>query len=327
MPARMKKILLLKMSSMGDLIHCLPALTDLQKSPEWANAEVTWVAEESFVDIPTLHPMVKQVIPVALRRWKKHLTHAQTWREYRVLKKRLSSQHWDAIIDCQGLLKSAWVARLTKQPVSGYDKHSIKEPIASYFYQHHYAVSKDSPAVARNRQLMAQALGYELHGKADFGLPLLAQHPLTPNQAFVALIHGTSAEAKEWPETDWVTLGQRLNQQGVMCVLFWGNEREHQRAQRIAAQLEAVVVMPKLSIAEAGQIIAAALAVVAVDTGLAHLANTQNRPLITLYLDSEPHLTGAIETAYTNKVQNLGGKGLRPSVEDVWTILCQYDLF
>ncbi|MBP6116261.1 MAG: lipopolysaccharide heptosyltransferase I [Neisseriaceae bacterium] len=323
----MKKILLLKMSSMGDLIHCLPALTDLQQAPEWASAQVTWVAEESFIDIPPMHPMVKHVLPVALRRWKKRLGEPQTWREYQALKQQLRSQRWDAIVDCQGLLKSAWVARMAKQPVSGYDRHSIKEPVASYFYQHQYAVAKTLPAVERNRQLLAQALGYAVHGKPDFGLPTLAQHELTPQRAFAALIHGTSAEAKEWPEAAWVALGQRLNQQGIACVLFWGNEREHLRAQRIAAALSDAVVMPKLSIAAAGQIIAAALAVVAVDTGLAHLANTQNRPLITLYLDSEPHLTGAIATAHTDKVANLGGKGQQPSVDEVWSILCQYDLF
>lgn len=323
----MKKILLLKMSSMGDLIHCLPALTDLQKAPEWADAEVTWVAEEAFIDIPTLHPRVKNVVPVALRRWKKRLGDAQTWRDYRVLKQSLRQEHWDVIVDCQGLLKSAWVARMAKQPVSGYDKHSIKEPVAACFYQHRYAVSKTLPAVERNRQLLAQALGYQISGKPDFGLPILAPHALTPERAFVALIHGTSAEAKEWPEAAWVALGQRLNQNGLACVLFWGNERERLRAERIAAALEDGLVMPKLSIAAAGQIIAAAVAVVAVDTGLAHLANTQNRPLITLYLDSEPDLTGAIATAHTDKVRNLGGKGQQPSVEDVWSILCHYDLF
>lgn len=323
----MKKILLLKMSSMGDLIHCLPALSDLQKVPQWENAAVTWVAEESFIDIPTLHPMVTEVIPVALRRWKKQLGRRETWQEYRALKTRLNSQHWDAIIDCQGLLKSAWVARLSKQPVSGYDKHSIKEPIASCFYQHQFAVSKTLPAVERNRQLLAQALGYTVAGQPDFGLATMAQHPLTPTGPFVALIHGTSAEAKEWPEVAWIALGTRLNQLGIACVLFWGNERERLRAERIAAALANAIVMPKLSIAAAGQIIAAALAVVAVDTGLAHLANTQNRPLITLYLDSEPLLTGAITTAYTDKVRNLGGKGQKPSVDDVWSVLQRYELF
>lgn len=315
------------MSSMGDLIHCLPALTDLQRAPEWADAEVSWVAEEAFVDIPLLHPMVTHVVPVALRRWKKQLGQKATWAEYKALKQHLNGQRWDAIVDCQGLLKSALVARLAKQPVSGYDRHSIKEPIASCAYQHRYAVSKALPAVERNRLLLSQALGYCFSGKPDFGVPALSRHALTPTQAFVALIHGTSAEAKEWPEADWVALGTRLNQQGLACVLFWGNERERLRAERIAAALSNAMVMPKLSIAAAGQIIASAVAVVAVDTGLAHLANTQNRPLITLYLNSEPHLTGALATAQTDKVCNLGGKGQRPSLDEVWSVLLRYDLF
>lgn len=323
----MKKILLLKMSSMGDLIHCLPALTDLQNTPEWADAQVTWVAEESFIDIPKLHPMVDHVVPVALRRWKKQLTKKSTWDEYRILKQRLRGDPWDAVVDCQGLLKSAWVARLANRPVSGYDKHSIKEPLAACFYQRRYAVSKSLPAVERNRLLLAQALGYELKGKPDFGLATLPRHELAPERAFVAFVHGTSAQAKEWPEAAWITLGERLNQQGLVCLLFWGNERERLRAERIASALADAVVMPKLTIAAAGQIIAAAVAVVAVDTGLAHLANTQNRPLITLYLNSEPHLTGAIATAYTDKVHNLGGKGQMPSVDEVWRILQSYDLF
>lgn len=323
----MKKILLIKTSSMGDLIHCLPALTDLQNAPEWADAKVTWVAEESFIDIPKLHPMVGDVIPVALRRWKKQLGQSQTWQDYGALKQRMRSQRWDAVVDCQGLLKSAWVARLSQQPISGYDRHSIKEPLASYFYQHRYAVAKTLPAVERNRQLLAQALGYTVVGKPDFGLATMARHELTPECAFVALVHGTSAEAKEWPESYWVTLGQRLNQQGLACVLFWGNERERLRAERIAASLADAMVMPKLSITAAGQIIASAVAVVAVDTGLAHLANTQNRPLITLYLNSEPDLTGAIATAYTDKVGNLGGKGQCPDVDAVWSVLQSYDLF
>eukprot|EP01136_Pigoraptor_vietnamica_P029210 Opistho-1_new@87222 len=165
----MKRILLVKTTSMGDVIHALPAVQDiLQHFPD---AQIDWLVEESFADIPRLHPHVQQVFTVAIRRWRKQLLSCETWREVRAVKRAIASHTYDAVIDVQGLIKSAWMARWARGPRYGYDKDSIREPLASRFYQYQYAISYRQHAVTRIRTLVALSLGYEIpQDSPDYGL-------------------------------------------------------------------------------------------------------------------------------------------------------------
>lgn len=285
------RVLLIKTSSLGDVIHTLPALTDaLQALP---GIQFDWVVEEGFAEIPAWHPAVAQVIPVAIRRWRKQLWSTIRNGEWRRFKQRLRETHYDLVIDAQGLLKSAWLTRYVKAPVAGLDRDSAREPIASRFYDHCYPVPREQHAVERVRQLFAQALGYPLPATTgDYGLDRarLADPQEVP---YLIFLHGTTWASKHWPEADWRALAERMSAQGWAVRLPWGNAEEKARAERIVGGLENAAVLPRLNLAGVAKVIAGARACVAVDTGLGHLAAALDVPSISLYGPTLPGRVGA----------------------------------
>ncbi len=152
------RVLLVKTSSMGDVIHTLPAITDARQAIP--GIQFDWIVEEGFAEIPAWHPGVAEVIPVAIRRWRKHPLKAALSGEWKRFKERVAATRYDAIIDAQGLLKSAWLTRYAEGPIIGLDRDSAREPIASRFYDVHCNVPWDQHAVERVRLLFARALGY-----------------------------------------------------------------------------------------------------------------------------------------------------------------------
>ena len=279
------RVLIVKTSSMGDLIHTLPALTDAARAIP--GIQFDWVAERGFADIPHWHPSVDQVIVSQLRQWKKSPIASWFSRDYMAFRAALSSTEYDAVIDAQGLLKSAWlVARLAHGEVHGYDKHSAREGLAAFTYNHRYPVPTDMHAVERTRSLFAQALGYPLDGIADAGLQAAVDVSRD-----VWLVHGTSRADKEWPEAHWRQVAQRLSSDGFAVQLPAGSDVEAARAQRIASGTDATIWRER-SLTEIKQSMAQAHAVVAVDTGLAHLADALQRPLVMLFGPTDPGLVG-----------------------------------
>lgn len=318
----MKRILLVKTSSLGDVIHCLPVINDIRA--HYPDILIDWVVEESFADIPRMHPHVNQVVTVAMRRWKKSLFNLKTWSEISTFKKAIRQHQYDAVIDCQGLLKSALI---TKQALTtlkglkhGYDKHSIREPIASQFYEKKYPISYQLHAVTRNRTLCAMSLDYAIPTHApDYGITATENHLELPQQ-FVIGLHGTSRDSKLWPTDLWVNLGKQLAQQGLSLVLPWSSDAEYARANAINNQILNGFILPKMSIAQVAAVIAKAKAAIGVDTGLSHLAAALNVPTIAIYTDTNPALTGVMAGAY-KPVINLGGIDQTPTVEEVLTAL------
>lgn len=310
------KILLVRTSSMGDLIHAYPALTELMR--HYPDAQISWLAEESFAEIPALHPAVREVIPIAWRRWRKSVLKPSTWREVGSLKQRLAEGEWDLVVDLQGLLKSALPARWAGAPLAGYDRRSIREPLACLLYHKTYPVSWSLPAVMRCRQLLGLVFGYEPEGDPCFGIQAGARPAWLAQGDYAVLLHATSKASKEWPEGHWVELGRRLHAQGVFSVLPWGSAAERERAERLAAQIPQAQVAPRVGLTEAAALLGHAVGVVGVDTGLTHLANALNVPLAAIYTDTDPQATGVMETV---RARNLGGIGQCPSVEQVWQTL------
>lgn len=286
------RVLLIKTSSLGDVIHTLPALTDAMRAIPGIRFD--WVVEEGFAEIPRWHPAVDRVIPVALRRWRKNLWSTLRGGEWRQFKARLNEQRYDLVIDAQGLLKSALLTRYVQAPVAGLDRASAREPLASRFYARGYAVPWGMHAVERVRQLFAQALGYALPtGNGDYALDrqrLLAGRAAAP---YLLFLHGTTWTTKHWPERYWRELAELLSAQGWAIRLPWGNADELARAERIAAGLEGVSVLAKLNLAGVAAELAGARACVAVDTGLGHLAAALDVPTISLYGPTNPGYTGA----------------------------------
>ena len=286
------RVLLVKTSSLGDVIHALPALTDAARAIQGITFD--WVVEEGFAEIPTWHPAVGKVIPVAIRRWRKNIWQTIKSGEWRRFKQSLRAEKYDLVIDAQGLVKSAWLTRYVNAPVAGLDKNSAREPLASRFYQRRLAVARGQHAVERLRQLFAVALGYDLpKGLGDYGLDVERLIELPRNKPYVLFLHGTTWDTKHWPEVYWRDLALRMADKGVEVRLPWGNPAEKARAERIANGLSNAVVLPKLNLAGVARVLASASACVAVDTGLGHLAAALDVPTISLFGPTNPGLTGA----------------------------------
>jgi len=309
----MRRILLVKTSSLGDVIHNLPAATDVSaRCPE---VEIDWAVEENFADIPLMHPAVSMVIRVAPRRWRRAFAAPRTWRELRALRETLVARAYDAVIDTQGLIKSALIARLAPGRRYGLDWASAREPLWPFYHQT-LRVSWAVHAVERNRELVARALGYTLPAQLEYGIappPLPTLDGLRPG-AYAVLLHATSASAKIWAEDRWVELGQRLRAHGLQLALPWGNEPERRRSERIAQRLDHALVPPRLSLSKAAGLLGHARVVFGVDTGLTHLSVALRTPTVGIYCATDPAATGLYGSA---SAVNVGGKRLAPSVEAV----------
>lgn len=323
----MLQILLVKTSSMGDVIHNLPVIADiLVHHPD---AQFDWMVEEGFAEIPTLHPHVRNVIPVAVRRWRKSLFRWKNWnswrntlREISDLKKRLALIRYDLILDTQGLLKSAALAKLARGELHGMDANSAREPLASLFYHHKHSVTRNLHAVQRNRMLAALALGYPIpQSPPDYGLSDYCSpgNTLTLPQSYAVFLHGTSRDSKLWPLSHWVTLAKQLASHHLHVVLPWSNPAEEKRAQEIAAQSSNVSVLPKLTLTPLAGILANARLNIGVDTGLMHLSTALGKPSIAIYTDTNPEFTGVL-AGIENQAVNIGGKAQVPATDAVFQL-------
>ncbi|MBK4990039.1 lipopolysaccharide heptosyltransferase I [Pseudomonas sp. S36] len=285
------RVLIIKTSSLGDVIHTLPALTDAAHAIPGIRFD--WVVEEGFAEIPSWHPAVDQVIPVAIRRWRKNLWQTLRSGEWKAFKQRLRARKYDLVIDAQGLVKSAWLTRYVKAPIAGLDRYSAREGWASRFYDRRLSVAVGQHAVERVRQLFAMALAYDLpEGIGQYGLDL-DRLQLPPAAPYVVFLHGTTWATKHWPEAYWRELAERMGRRRLQVRLPWGNPAEKARAERIAQGLNNCQVLPKLNLAGVARVLAAAKACVAVDTGLGHLAAALDVPTLSLFGPTNPGLTGA----------------------------------
>jgi len=296
------RILLIKMSSMGDVFHTFPALSDAQQNVP--GLVIDWVVEKSFAEIPKWHPVVDKVYAIELRKWRKSLLKKLTRQEIRTFFEEINQQKYDLVIDAQGLLKSAWVARKINAKTAGYNWSSAREPLATLFYQYKSQVDKEQHAILRLRHLIAQSLNYALPDKAPIVYGLNTQAWSKPNliteqfaeQDYWVFLHGTTWETKYWPETHWIELLQKANAMGKKVILPWGNQEEHERALRIASSTEdgqAWVPKQMLSLNDMAKTLKNAQAVVSVDTGLSHVAAAIEVPMVVLYRVTDPKLIGA----------------------------------
>ncbi len=283
------RVLLVKTSSLGDLIHSFPALSDAKRA--LPGIEFHWLVEEAFAEVPEWHPAVSATLSIGLRRWRRNWR--KTWKKgelghFRTL---LQQTPYDLVIDAQGLLKSALPARWARGPLVGYDRHSIREPLASLFYTRKYAVSRDQHAVERIRQLFALALEYPVpQSSPEFGLEGEAPAPSRE----LVFLHGTTWPSKHWPDAYWMALTQMAAEAGYSVGFPWYKSEERRRAEKIIARSEHGSLLPRMGLSDMKQCLGRASGVVGVDTGLAHLAAALGTPAVTLYGPTAPGLTGAV---------------------------------
>jgi heptosyltransferase-1 len=310
----MAEILFIKTSSLGDVVHHMPAITDVRR--HLPDARLSWVVEEAYAPLARLHPAVDEVISVASRRWRARLLEGPTWREIGHFRRKLHERRYDSVIDSQGLLRTAVMARSARGVRHGYDRVSVREPLASLFYDVRHPVPLHAHAIRRNRTLCGLALGYNPVSAIDFGLMVapLAERGGLRAADYAVLIHGTAQPGKEWSQAHWVALARELTAGGLQVVLPWGSEAERRRSDAIAAELPGGAVPDHAPLDAVARLIAGASLVVGVDTGLMHLAAALTVPLVAIFLDSEPGLTGPLGAG---PIEVVGGKGTMPEPADV----------
>ncbi len=285
------RVLIVKTSSLGDLIHTLPALTDAVAAHPGIRFD--WVVEEAFAEVPPWHPAVERVIPIALRRWRR-----EWWRTLRTgavgrFVQELQLTAYDAVIDAQGLLpKSAWVACKARGERWGYGPGSARDPFASLCYRRWVRAPRDLHAIDRIRRLFAAALDYEAPStEPDYGLRFEGERG--PGRPALIFLHGTTWPSKHWPEPYWVALAEIATEAGYAVHWPWGDEREQQRAERLIDRSHSGWLLPHLSLTQLAKTLAGAAGAVGLDSGLAHLAAAVGTPAVTLYGPTRTDLTGA----------------------------------
>ena len=312
MPA--PRILVVKLSSLGDVVHLAPAVTDLRERRP--GARIAWAVEGPYADLVRLHPGVDEVIPVGLRALRARPWSPGAWRALRASRRALRAQAWDYVVDAQGLLKSACVARWSRSTLFGLDRRSARERIAARFYDVKVAVRRDMHAVERNRALFGEIFGYAPDSPARYGLAApAAPPPWAPAGRYAVLLHAASRRDKRWPEDRWIALARLLADDGYAVVFPGGTPAEREAAARLAKSAgPAAVAAPPMALPEAAALLAHASGVVGVDTGLTHLAVALGAPTVGVYCATSPRLTGLHggELAV-----NLGGPGAPPAVEAV----------
>lgn len=291
------KVLIVKTSSLGDLIHTLPAVTDASVAVPGISFD--WVAEESFVEVPSWHPAVERVIPVGIRRWRK--AWVKSWRdgEINAFRKELCQRDYDLVIDAQGLYKSALLAQMARGVPVGLDSSSARESGASRLYQKRVSVPRDMHAIERVRTLFAQALGYSKpETLPDYGISKRSQ--ANSDSPYLLFLHGTTWITKLWPVEYWVELAKIAAARGFQLFLPWGSDEERLRAKQIKSRSGHGELLPSLSLSDMKDRLAEAAGVVGVDSGLAHLAAALSVPAVTLYGPTKTDLTGAVGSLQTN---------------------------
>src|SRR5262252_8276508 len=279
----MPRVLLIKLTSLGDLIHALPALSDARNAVP--GIEFDWVIDENFQEVATWHPAVKDVITTNHREWRGAVTSAETHGSISRTIAQMRSREYELVIDGQGNFKTALLSLFSKGTRAGFDSASVREWVAHLAYQRRYAAPKAMHAIERLRRLFAAALGYPLPGSApDFRIQRerFVRPKVEIPSDYLVFIHNASWKTKLWPELHWTDLIGKCAQAGFKVLLPWGNAQEEARAKRLATRPE-VQVLPRLNLSEIGYALAGAHACVCMDTGLSPLAPALDVPAIALY--------------------------------------------
>ena len=308
----MPSALIIRPSSLGDIVHALPLVHDLkQHQPSIA---VDWVAEEPFAALVALNHGVRHVIQVALRRWRYRLLQPSTWREMAAFRRELARESYDAVIDLQEQVKGALVAALARGPVHGPDRTSIREPLATLAYRHTHRIDPNQHLIDRCRALAGAAFGYQPAGPAQFDLS--PQQPDdAPGGPYAIFFHSTSRNDKLWSEAYWRSLISHFTRAGLTVLLPWGDALERSRSERLAAGIPSALVPDRRSLPELASLFAGAELVCGVDTGLVHLAAAVGAPTVSLFVATDPRLAG-VERASV-RARDLGGVGVVPTPAEV----------
>ena len=320
------KILLIRVSSLGDVLHNMPVVDDLHRHCE--GAQIDWVVEEGYVNLVRLHPGVRKIIPFGLRRWRKSLFSAGTRAEMKQFYQQVRAEEYDLVIETQGLLKTGIIMGMARVIAGGKKvglangtEGSGYEAISRLFHDLSVPVDRRTHAVLRGRLVAAAAAGYAVETPASFGLLAPEGHPTwLPTQPYAVFFHGTAGAAKKWARAHWIQVAAALARNDLPVLLPWGNAAEKAEAEAMALAMPNATVLPALSMQEATLLAQSAALAVGVDTGLTHIAAAYETPTVEIYCASPKWKT---EGDWSDKIINLGDAGAPPSAEEVITAVKQ----
>ena len=311
-------ILLVRVSSLGDVLHNMPIVADIKR--HFPEANIDWVVEEGYVSLVRLNPMVRNILPWGLRRWRKSLGKKETRAEIGAFFRQLREVQYDYVFDTQGLLKTGIIMGAArgrhKVGLANGSEGSGYEGISRIFHSKSIPLDPRTHAVARGRLVVGAALGFKVDTPADFGLPEVPASEPRPEwmgeAPYAVFFHGTARDAKKWAPDNWIELGKALAPMPVL--LPWGSDKEKAEAEALAAAIPNARVLPKLSMADAVMLARRTALAVGVDTGLTHIAAAFSRPVVEIYADSPRWKT---EGNWSPRIINLGDKGSPPGVAEV----------
>jgi len=290
------RVLIVRLSAMGDLVHTLPAITDAKNARP--DVTIDWVVDEAFADVPRMHPGVDRIIISTLRS-------SGGSRQITNFLSELRREKYDLIVDLQGIFKSATTAALARGQKAGYASSDIHEWGAHVFYSSKFRVDPGQHSLQRMRQLLASALGYSYdRDQIDYGVSrlLLPTVDLQLPDPYLVFVHSTSWASKNWPIDHWRHLVSLARSAGNTVVLPWGSETERLRSVQLAGSDGGILVLPQMSIAEKAAIISGAAGTIGLDTGLSHIAAAFDIPSVTLYGPTDPTRVGATGRHQTHLV-------------------------
>ena len=309
----MSGVLVVRPSSLGDVVHTMAIVADLRAHAP--ALPIDWAAEEAFVPLVRLDPRVRTVVPVAFRRWREEMSPGKAWREFGAFRQALRRENYTAILDLQEQVKGALVARLARGTRHGFDRRSIREPLATLLDDVHHRIPRDQHFIDKARALAAAALGYTVSGPPRWQFAPPATTAAMSSVPYALVFHATSRDDKLWPEDRWRAVLARFASAGIVSLLPWGSAPERERSERLAAGAETAIVPPRQTLAELATLARHAEAVVGVDTGLTHLSAALGTPTVAVFTTTDAALAGVARTG--SHAIDVGGNGTMPSFDDV----------
>ncbi len=308
----MSGVLVVRPSSLGDIVHSLALVADIESHrPDLA---VDWVAEEAFVPLVRLDPRVRNVVPLAFRRWRAQRSPMLAWREFAAFRHELRRENYAVVLDLQEQVKGALVARIARGVRHGFDRKSIREPLATFFDDVHHRIPRDQHFIDKARALAGAALGYAVTGPPRWRFTPPRTTAAMPAGRYALAFHATSRTDKLWPEDRWRALLARLAAAGIVPLVPWGNAEEEARSRRLARDIPGALVPPRQSLAELATLLQHAEVVVGVDTGLTHLSAAMGTPTLALFTTTDAALAGVARAGA--HALDLGGNGTVPAFDD-----------
>jgi len=271
------KIAIVRLSALGDIFQSMIVLQFIKR--KFPNAQLDWIVDESFQEALKENPHINQIITIPLKRIKETKSLRGL---FKAIKKLRQLTKYDYIFDLQGLIKSSLVARLIpSQNRIGFDKNSVREKLASFFYTKTCFIPYHENVIRRYCFLLNQAFALNIDDDAILKKdPFFKLRNTQKRERTVILVLGASFDSKMYPINEYLSIAKKVD---ANFIAIWKSDTERIMAQKLANESKNIFVSKRLNLRELKELISTASIVIGGDTGPTHLAWALNIPSITLF--------------------------------------------